>query len=91
MFELKRKGNVQLGIISELFFYSTLINDVRLGKVESQHELFREVKSINAFFMAPRLHPLLTDKVLKVLNSGGGGEICYRKLLYSAREDILII
>jgi hypothetical protein len=80
IFELKAENNVQVGIISELFFYASLIKDLSKGKFKSDFTEIQGLKRVNAFFLTPRLHPLITAKVLDLLNKDT--QVSYYKLLY---------
>src|SRR5450759_3858888 len=76
IFELKKPGNVKVGAITELLFYSNVLKDLQegtfgyppdIGKTEKQ---IAQSKGIRAFILADRLHPLLDNKrVFNVLNA----------------------
>jgi len=91
IFELKKiKAKLQVGIISELFFYASLMKDVIDDdeEIKSSHpDLVKTTKldKVNAFFLTPRLHPLITDQVINYLNIARTG-IEYRNLLYKIND-----
>lgn len=89
IFELKAAGNVKIGIISELFFYATVIYDALQGKIESQTDEFAELESVNAFFLTQRLHPLITDRVIELLDSADKN-ISYKKLMYDLEGNLWV-
>ena len=80
IFELKEAGNVSLGIITELFFYAMVLEDKLngifafsdpnsnlrgpIGNITPQN-----ISCINAWFLAPRLHPLISQGVIQILNN----------------------
>lgn len=73
IFELKKKGNHSLGIISELMFYAACMRDLRRGAfrlfdkpagkrwVGDINDIAVDRK-VNAVFLTPRLHPLFAGK-----------------------------
>jgi len=81
IFELKAKNNKKVGIISELLFYVYVIAWVQCGAIEHNPEntaaaAFRKAAmnnggkpNIKAHFLVPYLHPLITPKVIDLLNS----------------------
>lgn len=81
IFELKKAGNTPLGIISELFFYSMIAQDMRLSTHDDRKSSVRgfdefmktkDVPLIKAYFLAPALHSSIENnlsEVLKQLNS----------------------
>lgn len=81
IFELKGEENVKVGILSELFFYSLIIRDVMDKKIKNETEDFTRLSIVNAFFLVSRLHPLITDKVIDMLNINER-DISYKKLIY---------
>lgn len=76
VFELKREGNVKLGIISELFFYAMLMKDMKEASknkypgIRSNHRGFgdfinhKSSSCVNAYFLVPELHSFLEDPVI---------------------------
>lgn len=81
IFELKGRKNVKIGILSEIFFYSSLIMDVIDGKFISTTNEFQNINRVNAFFLVQEMHPLLSDKVIDMLNLPNSN-ITYRKIIY---------
>jgi len=82
IFELKKleKNKVKVGIISELFFYTMIMDDARKGffkftedrrdGIDPKKEInFRNIKKIHSYILAPELHPLVTKEVLEPLNN----------------------
>jgi hypothetical protein len=85
VFELKKKGNNEAGIISELYFYAHYTHDIflthRLNKKPSKYrgyEILRNavekgIKKIHACFLAPEYHSEIRDRRGEIqdhLNSG---------------------
>jgi len=71
IFELKKEGNIKAGVISELFFYSMIMEDARnrLFKFnDEEYGWIGGIKRIHSYILAPKLHPLVTKEVLKPLN-----------------------
>ena len=69
--ELKAKGNCKVGVLSELFFYTMVLRDEQRKKFmreSPEGELIKGTKQINAFILAPELHPFITQKVFDFLN-----------------------
>lgn len=85
IFELKTENNVKVGILSELFFYSSLIKDVIDGKFRSESSEFNKVNKVNAFFLVQKIHSLISDKVIEMLNLPNSN-ISYRKLIYRIND-----
>lgn len=79
LFELKEKSNHSLGIISELFFYSCLIKDLKVIACNSKkvsdfrgYDIFKGANGgIKAFFLTPRLYSFMEEKdnLENILNS----------------------
>jgi|GEM_PF-1481453 len=88
IFELKAGGNVKIGIVSELFFYASVIKDTINGSINWEEPQEMKVSKVNAFFLVPKMHPLVTDAVITLLNNPDN-VINYRKLIYSV-DDINI-
>jgi hypothetical protein len=75
--ELKRGGgkNKKLGIISELFFYSNIINDIQNNEIQLESEpegfyqnLFK-TKGVNGVMLAPEFHPCIEkNEIIDLLN-----------------------
>lgn len=77
IFELKAKIPPKVGIISELFFYAMIMNDLINEKVKFEsksnaelkpEELIKRGQNIKAFFLTPGLHPLITKDLVDYLN-----------------------
>lgn len=81
IFEIKGPENVKIGIVSELFFYASLIRDTIDGKFKCEIDEMKNLNKVNAFFLVSRLHPLISDKVIEMLNSTDS-KISYYKLIY---------
>lgn len=84
IFELKAENNVKIGIVSELFFYTSIIKDAIEGKIQWENPEKVDGYEVNSFFLVPRLHPLITDAVIKMLNIVKG--VTYRKLIYKIND-----
>lgn len=79
IFELKKKGNAPLGILSELLFYTAIVRDMVAGHVRTQKPsdkdcydsttLSNNKEIINACFLAPDFHPLLIEPIIDNLNN----------------------
>ena len=82
IFELKKPGNVAIGAISELLFYSEMLKDAqgthplfqfsqRLpgSRIKVSPENIRDAKQIHARLLLEDTHPLLSDDVFALLNS----------------------
>lgn len=84
VFELKRKGNVKLGIISELFFYAMVMKDMKKAGyseegAENNYRGFKKFteansKVVNAYFLVPEMHSSLKEvDFIKILNEPKDG------------------
>jgi len=79
IFELKKKGNIPMGILSELLFYTAIIRDMVAGQIKTQKPLDKDCydatnlinnkEIINACFLAPDFHPLLIEPIIDNLNN----------------------
>ena len=84
IFELKYE-NEMVGIISELLLYLGIMNDVFIeGKIHYPaeagfceyrefhllHEKVKKIKRLNGYFLVDTLHPLITPRVVDLLNIG---------------------
>lgn len=85
VFELKIGGNEKIGIISELMFYVNIMFDVMSHKIkypkEAENANFRSfeflydayrkknIQKIQAYFLTIKLHPLITNEVIKEMNN----------------------
>lgn len=81
LLELKAEGNIQVGALSELFFYSMVICDAWRGRIALSARKPGErasvrpadlmaAKGIKARLLAGRHHPLLSGPVFATLNEG---------------------
>lgn len=77
IFELKDSKNMKVGVISELFFYAMLMEDIQKGRIKfgkiSRSKLKPEEEipatdKIKAYILAPQLHPLIDKEVLNIFN-----------------------
>jgi hypothetical protein len=78
LFELKNADNVKAGALSELFLYATLMREVQaktlpfgIARKNGSHQRVPDTIGIDAFVLAPKVHPLLTGdghSVLRLLN-----------------------
>jgi len=69
--ELKASGNCKVGILSELFFYTMVMQDEQTGRFIracDKGKSIKNTKQIKAFILAPELHPFITQKVFDLLN-----------------------
>ena len=82
--ELKKKGkgsyNQKVGIISELYFYVNVMQDVFINKTIAQTENYKNIRNysellnnkaiseIDGVFLVDKLHPLITNEVIELLN-----------------------
>lgn len=79
IFELKKFKNNKIGIISELFFYTMLMDDLRAGRVGYLDGTIPQGRSIPypiypkaaicSWFLAPELHPLINQELIATINS----------------------
>lgn len=107
IFELKTDNN-KIGIITELFFYSEFVYDIFIDRANMQNRDtdntergYNEIasdeslnKNLKAFFLANKFHPLLTDKVIDVMNSGKKcieGKITYGKIEYKIIDNEVVL
>lgn len=70
LFELKAEGNTRVGILSELFFYSYIMEGVQTGRYELQdaNKTITATKAIRTYALAPKLHPLIDEGMLAMAN-----------------------
>jgi len=71
LFELKKDKNIPIGILSEMFFYSFVMEDVQCRKFAFQrgNKLIEDTKSIAMFMLAPDGHPLIDADLLQFINT----------------------
>lgn len=81
LFELKAEGNLPVGTLSELLFYTSVMRDLCMGVIKPARgaEISPDAltapaialaRRITAVMLAPRLHPLLDGPMLDILNDG---------------------
>lgn len=77
LFELKAEGNVAIGILSEMLFYSYIMEGVQWGRYKIQgkgrnvlidRNVISSTKAIQAYILAPKWHPLIDEGMLKMVN-----------------------
>lgn len=74
LFELKKYNNKKVGVISEMLFYSWIMNDIRLNEITFNHQKHEKLKPIihskiiNCYLLARRSHPLIDDQIFKMMN-----------------------
>ena len=71
IFELKKAGNRTMGIISELLFYCIVMQQVQGGRFNYDKKVDPDVSmtsTIQAYFLAPALHPLIDVELVNMLN-----------------------
>lgn len=78
LFELKADENCPIGILTELFFYSYIMEGIRKGafKLQETDMIFDlspstvlVTKKIHAYVLAPKWHPLIDDELLQMINT----------------------
>ena len=72
LFELKTSGNIPVGILSELFFYSYIIEGLQQRRFELQEpdERIASTLAVRAYILAPEWHPLIDEGLLRLANDG---------------------
>lgn len=104
LFELKKLGAKQIGILSELFFYSNLIKDIYCDnknytreknsddKMERGYDCVQglegKIKEVHAYFLISTIHPLITNKTIELLNTGNQ-RIKYDVIQFNNRLEII--
>jgi hypothetical protein len=70
LFELKRDKAQKMGIFSELFFYSSIIEGIQDKRfhLQKENKLITDTKRINSYILAPQWHPLIDIKLLNMVN-----------------------
>jgi hypothetical protein len=70
LFELKANGNTRIGILSELFFYSYVMERIQQKKYNLQEADGRitSSKTVRAYILAPQWHPLIDKELLRMIN-----------------------
>ena len=71
LFELKKRGNIPLGILSELFFYSFVMADVQAEnfRFDKPNPEIQATEKIEAYILAPEWHPLIDGVMLGLVNA----------------------
>lgn len=78
LFELKDSTNSPIGILSELFFYSYVIEGIQQERFKIQPGQFDfripsdhilATKTVRAYILAPRWHPLIDGELLQMANT----------------------
>ena len=98
LFELKAEKNNKIGIISELYFYSCIMRCVQKGRfkhkksdtdtdTDTDLDLIVNSKKIKAYFLAPRLHPLIDQPVMDELNAALAPNIEFQYLQFEEISD----
>lgn len=72
LFELKAAGNIPIGALSELFFYSYLIEGIQKKRftLERPDDRITSTQAVRAYVLAPAWHPLIDDELLRRINDG---------------------
>ncbi|MEI6767146.1 MAG: hypothetical protein WCM76_16065 [Bacteroidota bacterium] len=74
IFELKAEQNDKVGIISEIYFYANVMRLVKNGNFGYEKpctnnlELISQVSKIEAYILAPSLHPLIDRKLIETMD-----------------------
>ena len=70
IFELKAEGNTRVGVLSELFFYSYIMDGVQAGRYTLQYanERIAATSAVRSYILAPQTHPLIDSSLLKMAN-----------------------
>lgn len=68
LFELKKPGNEPMGALSEMFFYSFVIEDVQRKRFRMPNPDVIETDSIETYLLAPTWHPLIDGEMIKTVN-----------------------
>ena len=97
IFELKAEGNNKIGIISELYCYVSIMHNVRKKRfkylnVDSNSNLKSIINSssIIGYFLVPKLHPLIDDKLIEILNQGTDKEINFNYIKFDKNYELSI-
>lgn len=79
LFELKNAKNSKVGALSEMLFYSFVIQDVINGVLKFDSTTYiglkniQEAKRVKCFLLAPSTHPLIDSEVFLLLNKSSSG------------------
>jgi len=98
VFELKADNNEKVGIISELYFYVSVLQMLRtkIFKYENcldEHKHLLEISGttrIKAYFLSPTLHPLVDKKILELLNEVRPDEISYHYIQFNKEHKLTL-
>lgn len=86
LFELKKAGSIPIGIITELLFYTFVVNLVQSGRVElPSYHVIQDTQKVDGFLIGPEFHPLIDTESLSILNK----ELCNNK--FPITIDAIII
>lgn len=98
LFELKGKKNIKIGIISELYFYSCIMRWLKSGSGQLKHkkpndQLQKMAKpgKIKAYFLVPKIHPLIDSKLVRILNDGLSSGIEFDCLTFEEKSGEILI
>lgn len=75
IFELKNSKNRKVGALTEMLFYSFVMNDLIQGTFEFESldytglKELADAKNVKCFLLAPSTHPLIDKGVFELLNS----------------------
>ena len=71
LFELKAKGNTRVGILSELLFYSYVMEGVQSGRYRLQdaNDAIASTTVVRSYILAPQRHPLIDADMLRMANA----------------------
>ena len=74
LFELKNAKNSKVGALSEMLFYSFVVQDIVQGVMKFDSTTYeglqkiQEAKKVNCYLLAPSTHPLIDGEVFTLLN-----------------------
>ena len=96
LFELKAEKNNKIGIITELYFYCCIMRCVQTGqfkhkKSDTVLNRIANTKKIKAYFLAPKLHPLIDQPLVNELNAAMAPLIEFQYLLFEESSDKITI
>lgn len=75
LFELKTRKNKKVGSISEMLFYSWIINDIQRGLFKfdalpnNRIKRIKDTKKIICYLLTPETHPLIDHQLTKLISS----------------------
>ncbi|NEW80780.1 MAG: hypothetical protein GZ094_00215 [Mariniphaga sp.] len=96
LFELKAHANNKVGIITELYFYYCIMQNVQSGRFKHEKsdpdlDKIAKSKGINAYFLAPKLHLLIDKELVGLLNEKLSPDIEIQYLQFSDYADKLVL